>query len=134
MKEKNKQFRTWVVLGLLVCAALPQLLIYYKGYYYETDALPILKYPVNIGCFVGVALLGNWYLKLASVPFLATLWRLLYVLGFIFIISEYGYHYFSPGWGAQTWLNMMSIFEVLVSPLPFLIAWLLVRMINYWNQ
>lgn len=133
MKERNKQFRTWVVIALLLCAAIPQLLIYYKGYYYETDASPMLKYPVNIGCFLGVMLLGNWYLKLASVPFLAIIWCSVYTLGLIFIISEYGYHYLSPRWGAQTWLNMMSVFEILVSPLPFLIAWLLVRMTNYYN-
>ncbi len=132
--KQDKWLRSGAVAGLLICAALPQLIIYYRGYYYYTDAAPMLKYPLNAGCFLGVALLGNWYLKQYPAAFLPYLCRLVYLLGGAIITSQYIYHFFYPGWGVQTYLNTMSAFETLASPLPFIIAWLLLRVLMLWNK
>lgn len=132
--KRDKWLRIGAVAGLLICAALPQLLIYYKGYYYDSDASPMLKYPLNAGCFLGVTLLGYWYLKQYDSAFLPQLWMLAYLLNGLFIASEYIYHFVYPGWGTQTYLSTMSVFETMVSPLPFIIAWLLLRVIISWNK
>jgi len=132
--KRDKLLRAGAITGLLICAALPQLLIYYRGYYYVTDASPALKYPLNAGCFLGVALLGYWYLKQYPSAFLPSLWALAYLLGGIFVASQYIYHFIYPGWAAQTYLNTMGLFTILVSPLPLIIAWLLLRMMRSWSK
>ena len=123
--KKKEWVKVGAVVSLLVCAALPQLLLYYRGYYYDTDAPSLLKYPLNAGCFIGVAMLGYWYFKQGQITFVPFFWNIIYWLGGIFIAIEYLYHFIFPGWGTQTYLNTMGVFEILVSPLPFIIAWLL---------
>jgi hypothetical protein len=132
--KQGKWLRVGAVAGLLICAALPQLLIYYKGYYYDSNASPMLKYPLNAVCFLGVALLGYWYLKQYPSAFLPRLWLWIYLLVGLFIASQYIYHFIYPGWGTQTYLNTMSVFETMVSPLPFIVAWLLLQMVRFWNK
>lgn len=132
--KQNKRVKTIAVIALFVLAALPQFIIYYRGYYYDTDASPALKYSLNTVCFLGVAVIGYWYLKQAGVPLLRIAWLIAYVLGGLFIAGEYFYHFLYRGWGTQTYLNTMGLFEGLVSPLPFLIAWLLLRMVRYANR
>jgi hypothetical protein len=126
--KQSKRLMAAAVTGLLVCAALPQLIIYYRGYYYVSSASAALKYSLNAGCFIGVAMLGNWYLRQYPPAFLPLLWRLVYLAGGLFIAGEYIYHFIYPNWGTQTYLFTMGTFEVLVSPLPFIIAWFLLRM------
>lgn len=132
--KQNKWVKTVAVIVLFVLAALPQFIIYYRGYYYYTDASASLKYSLNTGCFLGVAAIGYWYLKQAGVSLLYKAWLLIYTLGGLFIAGEYFYHFLYRGWGTQTYLNTMGLFEGLVSPLPFLIAWLLLRVIRYAGQ
>ncbi|HWB26860.1 MAG TPA: hypothetical protein VG738_15360 [Chitinophagaceae bacterium] len=132
--KKNKWLLSAAVIGLLICAALPQLIIYYRGYYYVNSAPALLKYPLNAGCYLGVALLGYWYIKQHNGAFIGTVWGIVYILGGIFILAEYAYHFLYPGWADQTYLNTMSVFEVLASPLPFIIAWLLLYMKRLASQ
>jgi hypothetical protein len=127
--KRDKWLKIAAVIGLLILASLPQFLIYYRGYYYVTNAPAALKYPLNAGCFIGVALLGYWYLKQFPSAFLPVVWQLVYLLGGLFIASEYTYHFFHPDWGTQAYLNTMGLFTALVSPMPFIVAWLLLRVI-----
>ena len=115
---------------LMLCAALPQLLLYYKGYYYVTSAPALVKYPVNAGCYLGVALAGYWYLHKHPPALLAFFWTVLYFVGGVIVAAQYLYHFIYPGWGTQTYLNTMGLFEILVSPMPFIIAWLLLRLVK----
>ena len=128
--KNEKQLRIAAVIGLLILAALPQVIIYYRGYYYVTSAPAALKYPLNTLCFLGVAWLGYWYIKQTGCAFIATVWWWVYLLGGLFIFGEYFYHFVIPGWANQTYLNTMSVFEVLTSPMPFIIAWLLLYMMR----
>jgi len=132
--KQNKWLKIGAVALLFILAALPQLVLYYRGYYYVTTAPAMLKYPLNAGCFIGVAWVGHWYLKQYPSPFFPFFWRIVYTVGGAFISAEYLYHFIFPGWGTQTYLSMMSVFEMLVSPMPFIIAWLLLRVFQSFNK
>lgn len=124
-----------VILCLLIFSAIPQLFIYNQGYYYNSTTPTLQKYLINITCFSGVFLMGYLYLKQNKSHSLSKFWILYYLLSFIVISAYYTYKYFSKTFYAPTYLKVMSIFEIAVSPMPFIIAWLLLKLsIAFQNQ
>lgn len=127
MKIQNSKCNL-AILCLLIFSAIPQLFVYNQGYYYNSTTPTILKYLINSSCFSGVSLMGYWYLKQEKSNSLYKIWALYYLLTGSVIVFYYTYKYFSKSFYAPTYLAVMSIFEVSVSPMPFIIAWLLLKL------
>lgn len=126
MKIQNNK-PSWAILCLLIFSAIPQLFVYNQGYYYNSTTPTVLKYLINITCFIGVCFMGYWYLKQQKNNSLYRIWILYYLLTSLVISFYYTYKYFSKSFYAPTYLKVMSIFEISVSPMPFIIAWLLLK-------
>ena len=84
---KAQKFRSVIeVFGIILFSALPQLIIYPEGYYYNSSLPATIKYPLNVACFIAVYFLGYWHLRQHKSTLAYKLWIVFY-LGSSIIIS-----------------------------------------------
>lgn len=110
------------IFGVILFSALPQLIIYQQGYYYNSSLPAYVKYPLNVFCFLGVSLLGYWYLRQHKSTIAYKLWIVFYVSSSIIISIFYLLKYLKNNFNPNVYLNVMALFDVAVSPLPFIVA------------
>ena len=119
----------FLILFLLIFAAIPQLVVYNEGYYYNSATPTSVKYIINILCFLGVSICGYRYLQQQKTRVIYKIWIAYYGFSGFILLLYYTYKYFSKSFDPATYLRVMAIFEFSASPMPFIIAWLLVKLV-----
>jgi hypothetical protein len=85
-----QKFKSFIeIFGIILFSALPQLIVYPQGYYYNSSLPSTIKYPLNVACFFGVCFLGYWYLRQHKSTLAYKLWVIFYTGSAIIIAFFY---------------------------------------------